>query len=163
MARKTCLPVFTWVTTGIAILLILLLVYMYTVYDFYGQEMGVPADGPGAAMKGVVELQPSNYDEIIGQSKYVFVEFYATWCGHCRRFAPEFAKLAAMVQEDEALRAKLIVGKMDSKRLRQLASKFKVTSYPSLFLVRPFQKKGVRYRGERSPETIMAYLKQKIK
>ncbi|RNF12068.1 protein disulfide isomerase [Trypanosoma conorhini] len=114
-------------------------------------------------MEGVVELEPANYGQVIGQSKYVFLEFYATWCGHCQKFAPVFARLAVLVQQDATLRDKVILGKMDSGHIRELASDFGVTGYPSLFLVQPFQKMGFLYKGWRTDDAMMDYLRGAVK
>lgn len=37
----------------------------------------------------VLELDDSNFDAAISNFDYIFVDFYAAWCGHCKRLAPE--------------------------------------------------------------------------
>lgn len=37
----------------------------------------------------VLELDESNFDAAISSLDYIFVDFYAPWCGHCKRLSPE--------------------------------------------------------------------------
>ncbi|KAL7557474.1 hypothetical protein ACA910_002373 [Epithemia clementina (nom. ined.)] len=48
-----------------------------------------------AAVAGydVPSLTPANYDELTG-GKTVFIKFFAPWCGHCKKMAPDWEKLA---------------------------------------------------------------------
>ena len=49
-------------------------------------------DGP------VISLDISTFWASVGGSETVwFVEFYASWCGHCQRFAPTWETFAARV------------------------------------------------------------------
>lgn len=44
---------------------------------------------PPEKINTVLELDESNFDSTISTYDYVFVDFYAPWCGHCKRLAPE--------------------------------------------------------------------------
>lgn len=37
----------------------------------------------------VLELDESNFDKAISTFDYIFVDFYAPWCGHCKHLAPQ--------------------------------------------------------------------------
>ena len=55
----------------------------------------VPAsqDGPVTAVVG------ENFDEIVmDESKDVLIEFYASWCGHCKSLAPKWDELGEKVR-----------------------------------------------------------------
>lgn len=49
--------------------------------------------------KDVVVLTDSNFDELVMQSKDIWlVEFYAPWCGHCKKLEPEWNEAASKLK-----------------------------------------------------------------
>lgn len=56
----------------------------------------------------------------------VVVDFWAAWCGPCRAVAPELERLA----HDRA--GRLLVAKVDTEQLPQLAGRFGIRSIPTL-------------------------------
>ena len=43
---------------------------------------------------GMVVLDESNFNATIANNRFVLVKFFATWCGHCKRMAPIYDKVA---------------------------------------------------------------------
>ena len=41
----------------------------------------------------VVVLDDSNYTTFIQDNPYVFIKYYAPWCGHCKAMAEDYIKL----------------------------------------------------------------------
>ena len=67
----------------------------------------------------------SEFDALVGHAPLpVVVDFWAAWCGPCRAVAPELERLA----RDRA--GQLLVAKVDTERVQDLASRFAVRSIP---------------------------------
>ncbi|KAL8551495.1 hypothetical protein ACS0TY_000552 [Phlomoides rotata] len=103
----------------------------------------------------VVVLKQSNFSEFIEKNKFVMVEFYATWCGHCQALAPEYAAAAAELK-DEAV----ALAKVDATEEAELSQKFDVQGFPTIY----FFADGVHksYPGQRTKDAIVSWLKKKI-
>jgi thioredoxin len=77
----------------------------------------------------VIELTKDNFQETIDGEGIVVVDFWATWCGPCRAFAPVFES-AAKKHED------IKFGKIDTEDQRELAAAFEIQAIPTLMVFR---------------------------
>lgn len=47
----------------------------------------------------VIDLTNDNFEELVFGSKDIwFVEFFAPWCGHCKKLAPEWEEAATKLK-----------------------------------------------------------------
>ena len=76
-----------------------------------------------------VVLNAKNFDEEVLKSDIpVLVDFWATWCGPCKMLAPTIARIA------EEKTGVLKVCKLDVDEVPEIASKYRISSIPTLML-----------------------------
>ncbi|QLJ03544.1 thioredoxin [Streptomyces sp. NEAU-sy36] len=80
-------------------------------------------------MSSTVELTKENFDDTVTENDFVLIDFWASWCGPCRQFAPVYEK-AAEENPD------LVFGKVDTEAQPELAQAFGIQSIPTLMIVR---------------------------
>lgn len=109
-----------------------------------------------AAASDVLELTDDNFESRItdtGSAGLMLVEFFAPWCGHCKRLAPEY--------EAAATRLKGIVplAKVDCTANTNTCNKYGVSGYPTLKIFRDGEEAGA-YDGPRTADGIVSHLKK---
>jgi thioredoxin 1 len=76
-----------------------------------------------------VELSKDTFEEVVTGNEIVFIDFWASWCGPCQRFAPTYEAVA------EA-NADVVFAKVDTEAEPELAGSFRIQSIPTLMVVR---------------------------
>ena len=77
-----------------------------------------------------VEIKDSNYEELLATGKPLVIDFWATWCGPCKKIAPDVEALA------EAYQDQVIIGKCDVDDNDDLTSKFGIRNIPTVLFIK---------------------------
>jgi thioredoxin 1 len=86
----------------------------------------------GGLFMSVTTIGKANFEKEVLQSDLpVIVDFWAPWCGYCRRLSPVVDQL------DGAYEGRLVIGKINIDDEPELAEKYAVETIPTLML---FQK-----------------------
>lgn len=104
----------------------------------------MPDDG---SMK---HLTDANFDTEI-KAGVTLVDFYANWCGPCRMLAPMLEQVAKEVK------GKASIGKVDIDNEQKTASRFQITSVPTLILFKD-GKEVNRLVGLRNADAIKEFI-----
>jgi thioredoxin 1 len=76
-----------------------------------------------------VNLNSSNFEQVVARDGIVLVDFWAAWCGPCRQFSPVY-------EASSQLHADIVFGKVDTEAEQQLAASARITSIPTLMAFR---------------------------
>jgi thioredoxin 1 len=74
-------------------------------------------------------LTADNFDEVASGAGIVLVDFWASWCGPCRTFAPIFERVSERHED-------IVFGKVDTEAELALAEHFNIRSIPTVMAVR---------------------------
>lgn len=81
-------------------------------------------------LMATIDITADNYQtEIVNNDKPAILDFWATWCPHCKRIAPTYAKLA------DEYDGTLTFGKIDSDEEPGLTQKFDIEYLPTFVVL----------------------------
>lgn len=72
-----------------------------------------------------ITLTAENFDQTVTENEIVLVDFWASWCGPCRMFAPIY-------QEASERHPDITFGSVDTEAEQQLSAAARISSIPTL-------------------------------
>lgn len=76
-----------------------------------------------------IEVTESTFAEVLAENEIVFVDWWASWCGPCRAFAPVYEKVSAEHPD-------IVFAKVDTEANPTLAGSAGIRSIPTLMVFR---------------------------
>lgn len=102
----------------------------------------------------VLVLTEENFDKEVGQDRAALVEFYAPWCGHCKKLAPEYEKLGSSFKKAKFI----LIGKVDCDEHKSVCSKYGVSGYPTIQWFPKGSLEPKKYEGPRTAEALAEFV-----
>lgn len=128
------------------IFFLLVVAQTLTVALFFGTSL---ADGDD-----VTVLTEENFEKEVGQARGALVEFYAPWCGHCKKLAPEYERLGASFKKAKSI----LIGKVDCDEHKSVCNKYGVKGYPTIQWFPKGSLEPKKYEGARSAEALAEFV-----
>jgi len=77
----------------------------------------------------IVEMTTQNFEQTVQDNDMVLVDFWASWCGPCRSFAPIFEAASEKFSD-------IAFAKVNTEEQQELAAQFQIRSIPTLMIFR---------------------------
>lgn len=102
----------------------------------------------------VVVAVGKNFDDAVtNNGKDTLIEFYAPWCGHCKKLTPIFDELGQKLKDED-----VAIVKMDATA-NDVPAPYDVRGFPTLFwLPKDSKDKPVRYESGRELDDFIKYI-----
>ncbi|KAI9846874.1 MAG: protein disulfide-isomerase precursor [Sclerophora amabilis] len=120
--------------------------------NFRNAALGLIGAAAVASASDVHQLKKDNFEPFVKEHDLVLAEFFAPWCGHCKKLAPEYEEAATTLNE-----RKIPLVKVDCTEEAELCKDYGVEGYPTLKVFRGAEDPK-QYTGPRNAEGIVSYM-----
>lgn len=111
-----------------------------------------------ADVSNVADLtKDKDFNTAVGKAQGALVEFFAPWCGHCKKLGPTFEELG---DSFKARKGSVIIGKVDADNNRGLGQRFGVRGFPTIMWFKPNSLEPETYSGPRDLGSLQKYVEE---
>ncbi|KAJ6819964.1 protein disulfide isomerase-like 5-2 [Iris pallida] len=122
----------------------------------FARVSSAESDAPRFSSDGrVLELVESDFESAISSFDFVLVDFYAPWCGHCKKLSPELDVAAPILA---GLNEPIVIAKINADKYRKLGDKYDIDGFPTLKLF--MHGVPIDYNGPRKADLLVRYLRK---
>jgi protein disulfide-isomerase A1 len=86
------------------------------------------------------------------ENEFILVEFYAPWCGHCKKLAPEWSAAAKTLKSNSS---PVKVAKLDATEAQEISQRFEIKGFPTIKMFK--HGSASEYQGGRTAADIVNY------
>ncbi|XP_071109645.1 protein disulfide-isomerase A3-like [Haliotis cracherodii] len=105
----------------------------------------------------VLEFTDTDFKSKAALHELILVEFFAPWCGHCKKLAPEYEKAATTLKSNDP---PVALAKVDCTVQTEVCKQYGVSGYPTLKIFRNGEF-AEEYNGPREAGGIVKLMKSK--
>nr|XP_023020776.1 endoplasmic reticulum resident protein 44 [Leptinotarsa decemlineata] len=98
----------------------------------------------------------------LASNELVFINFYADWCRFSNLLMPIFDEAADAIAKEFPEAGKVVMGKVDCDKESSVSTRFHISKYPTLKIVRNGQLGKREYRGARNVEAFSSFIKKQL-
>lgn len=134
--------------------------FLFSVFAILSSSVSI-SSATEAEKEYVLTLDHSNFSEVVAKHKFIVVEFYAPWCGHCKNLAPEYEKAASVLSSHEP---PVALAKVDAnaEENKELAQQYEIQGFPTIKILKNGGEVIQDYKGPREADGIVEYLKKQV-
>ncbi|GAA5878023.1 hypothetical protein JCM16303_002821 [Sporobolomyces ruberrimus] len=128
------------------------------VQDFVGGKIqpSIKSQKAPTQDEPVFVLVADEFEKVVAEDKDLLVEFYAPWCGHCKKLKPIYDTLG---ERFAGVKSKLTIAKFDATENDIPSSAgFKVQGFPTIKFKAAGSKEWTAYEGDRSLDSFVEFL-----